>query len=127
MEGKVGSLIEKVDGIEVKTDKMQAGIQTLNQTVYRISVVVAEIPEIRSRLRALEAENIAIRARLDNLIGLCEKLDKRIEILEHEYHAITVGLKRLEDRFERCEAERMAERIQLLEQTVAALEKRPPN
>jgi predicted nuclease with TOPRIM domain len=64
---------------------------------------------------------------LTNLFGLYEKLDKRIERLEHEYLAITVALKRLDQNYERLEADRLAQRVQLLEQRVAALEKGPPN
>jgi len=111
------------DNVQLALGKI-AGLET---TVHNMSLMVAHIPGIEDRLTAIEAEIVLLRSRVDNLVGLYEKLDKRIENLEHEYLAITVALKRLEQRFDRLEAERLSERVQLLEQKVAALEKGPLN
>jgi len=105
----IQTLLAKVDGIETRFDRMARD--------------VAKIPDIERRLSTIEADVASLKSRVDNLFGLYEKLDKRIERLEHEYLAITVALKRLEQHYERHEADRLAERVQILEQKVAALEK----
>jgi len=65
----------------------------------------------------------AVRGRLDNLEGLYQHLDKKLEILDHEYVSMSAALKRLEDRFDKLEADQLKERIRVLEEKVSALEK----
>jgi len=120
LNDSVQLLIVKVTDVQDKTNSLQT-------TVHNMSLMVARIPGIEDRLTALEAEVVLLRSRVDNLFGLYENLDKRIERIEHEYLAITVALKRLERHYERLEADRLTERVQLLEQKVAALEKGPLN
>ena len=65
----------------------------------------------------------AVRGRLDNLEGLYQHLDKKLEILDHEYVSMSAALKRLEDRFDKLEADQLKERIRVLEEKVSVLEK----
>jgi len=65
----------------------------------------------------------AVRGRLDNLEGLYQHVDKKLEILDHEYVSMSAALKRLEDRFDKLEADQLKERIRVLEEKVSALEK----
>ena len=64
----------------------------------------------------------AVRGRLDNLEGLYQHVDKKLEILDHEYVSMSAALKRLEDRFDKLEADQLKERIRVLEEKVSALE-----
>ena len=79
------------------------------------------------RLTNLESEMKSVRIRLDNLEGLYQHLDKKLEILDHEYVSMTAALKRLEERFENLEADKLEARVRTLEQKVAALEKNTVN
>jgi len=65
----------------------------------------------------------AVRGRLDNLEGLYQHLDKKLEILDHEYVSMSAAVKRLEDRFDKLEADQLKERIRVLEEKVSVLEK----
>ena len=63
-----------------------------------------------------------MQLRLDSLHGLAEKLERRTGRIEQEYVMITEALRRLEQRFDRIEANRLQERIAALEARVRALE-----
>ena len=121
------TLNDNLQVILTRFDTLEGKADSLQRSFDRMSLDVARIPEIEQRLSTLETEVTLLRSRVDNLIGLYEKLDKRIERLEHEYLAITVALKRLEQHYDRLEADRLTERVQILEQKVAALEKGKPN
>jgi hypothetical protein len=58
-----------------------------------------------------------------NLEGLYEHHDKKLEILDHEYVALTAAVKRLEVHFDKIEADGLRDRVRLLEEKVAALER----
>ena len=118
---------DRLDGLDTKTDSIQAQLTNLQRTSDRMALLVARIPAIEDRLTALEADVAAIKVRLDNLIGLYEHLTKKVDILYDEYYAMRAALERLEKRMDRHDAERLAERVQLLERQVAALEKGAPN
>jgi chaperonin cofactor prefoldin len=60
---------------------------------------------------------------MDNLEGLYQHLDKKLEILDHEYVSMSAALKRLEERFDRLEADHLRDRVRTLEERVTALEK----
>jgi predicted nuclease with TOPRIM domain len=120
-------LIAKVGNLEEKSDSqfrsVHAQLTTLQKTSDNMDRMVARIPAIEDRLTALEADVAAIKVRLDNLGGLYEHLTKKVDVLYDEYYAMRAALERLEKRMDRQDAERLADRVQLLDQKVAALEK----
>jgi polyhydroxyalkanoate synthesis regulator phasin len=63
-----------------------------------------------------------MQLRLESLHGLVEELERRTGRIEQEYVMITEALRRLEQRFDRIEADRLKERITSLEARVQALE-----
>lgn len=87
------------------------------------AATLAELVTINMRLSSLETITAGLGVRLHTLHGLTEKLDKRVERLDHEYVAITAALKRLEKGFDAFEAERLAQRVGVLEQKIAEIEK----
>jgi chromosome segregation ATPase len=105
----------------------RANFARLQDTVNSMSIFVARIPEIESRLAALDSRMRALEARISNLEGLYLRHDTRLEILDHEYVAITAALKRLEERFDKLEADKLRDRVRVLEEKVAALEKNTLN
>ena len=109
--------------METFQDETRSNFKTLNEIVNRMSVQVARIPEIEARLTAIEARLKALGSRVDNLEGLYQHLDKKLEILDHEYVSITAALKRLEERFDKLEADQLRDRVRILEQKVSVLEK----
>jgi chromosome segregation ATPase len=121
------SLNARFDGTDARMDSMQTQLTNLQRTSDNMAKMVARIPGIEERLTALEADVAAIKVRLDNLEGLYQHLTKKVDILYDEYYAMRAALERLEKRMDRHDAERLAERVQLLEQKVAALEKGAPN
>ena len=88
-----------------------------------MAVYVAHIPVIEMRLASIEARLNAVETRMANLEGLYEHHDKKLEILDHEYVALTAAVKRLEVHFDKIEAEGLRDRVRLLEEKVAALER----
>ena len=108
-------------------ERMAGDISRLQGTVNKMAVLVARIPDIERRLAALESRMEKLEARMSNLEGLYLYHDKRLEILDHEYVAITAALKRLDERFDRLEADNLRDRLRVLEQKVAALEKETLN
>jgi chromosome segregation ATPase len=119
MQSMQASIVLILDDLGALKDRTA----TLQNTVDRMALQVARIPEIELRLASLEERMGRVEFRLDNLTGAVERLDKKFEILEHEYLAIKAALKRLEERFDQLEADRLRTRIEVLEQKVAALEK----
>ena len=117
----------RMDAFRSHTEDFQnsaeARFKTLQETVNRMAVYVARIPEIEARLTAIEARLDALEARMDNLEGLYQHLEKNLEILDHEYVSITAALKRLEERFDKLEADQLRDRVRILEQKVSVLEK----
>jgi hypothetical protein len=63
-----------------------------------------------------------LQGRVDAIHGLVENLEVRMEGPEQEYIMITAALKRLEQRFDQIEADKLKDRIAALETRVAALE-----
>jgi chromosome segregation ATPase len=116
-------ILARIGSMDGKFDALQISVHQLQGTVDRMALDVARIPAIELRLSALEADVAAIKVRLDNLEGLYEHLTHKVDVLYDEYHAIRAAVERLEKRMDRQDADRLAERIQLLEQKVAALEK----
>ena len=116
----VQEILRKMESFHVET---QGRFTTLEGTVNRMAVFVARIPEIEARLTALESRMKALETRMDNLEGLYQHLDKRWEILYHEYVSMSAALKRLEERFDKLEADQLRDRVRILEEKVTALEK----
>jgi DNA repair ATPase RecN len=81
----------------------------------RLIDIEADVKGHNSMLRSM-------RLRLDSLHGLVEVLERRTGRIEQEYVMITEALRRLENRFDRIEADRLKERIDALEARVQALE-----
>jgi chromosome segregation ATPase len=124
LEGRIDSvettLGNRIDRVETKLD----GLQT---KVDKMAVYVARIPVIEARLDAIETRLKALEVRMANLEGLYEHHDKKLEILDHEYVALTAGVKRLEQRFDKLEADALRDRVRVLEEKVAALERNTLN
>ena len=66
----------------------------------------------------------SLQERTEALSGLVDKLQVSFERLDQEYTMITAALRRLEQRFDRLEAERLSERITALENRMSVLESR---
>ena len=86
-----------------------------NAMALRLISVETTVKEHSSMLQTMQL-------RLDSLHGLAEKLERRTGRIDQEYVMITEALRRLEQRFDRIEAERLKERIAALEARVQALE-----
>ena len=97
--------LDRLDHIESVQDKM----------ALRLIDVEATVKENSSMLRSMQL-------RLDSLHGLVEELERRTGRIDQEYVMITEALRRLENRFDRIEAERLKERIDALEARIQALE-----
>ena len=97
--------LERMDNIEA----------VQNQMAIRLINVEATLKEHSTILRSMQL-------RVDSLHGLVEELERRTGRIEQEYVMITEALRRLENRFDRMEAEHIQERISALEARVRALE-----
>ena len=86
-----------------------------NAMALRLISVETTVKEHSSMLQTMQL-------RLDSLHGLAEKLERRTGRIAQEYVMITEALRRLEQSFDRIEAERLKERIAALEARVQALE-----
>lgn len=86
-----------------------------NAMALRLISVETTVKEHSSMLQTMQL-------RLDSLHGLAEKLERRTGRIDQEYVMITEALRRLEQSFDRIEAERLKERIAALEARVQALE-----
>jgi len=110
-----------------KMESFHESFTTMQDSISRMDVLVARIPEIESHMAGLEANVKAVGLRLSNLEGLYERLDRKREILGQEYVSISAAVKCLEEKFDRLEADRLAERVKILEEKVSALEKNTVN
>ena len=97
--------LERMDNIEA----------VQNQMAIRLINVEATLKEHSTILRTMQL-------RVDSLHGLVEELERRTGRIEQEYVMITEALRRLENRYDRMEAEHIQERIAALEARVRALE-----
>ena len=116
----VQDILRKMERLHTAT---QDGFTAIEGTVNLISALVARIPEIEPRLSNLDSEMKSVGTRLDNLEGLYHHLDKKLEVLDREYITMSANLKRLEERFDKFEADQLRDRIRILEEKVSALEK----
>jgi chromosome segregation ATPase len=96
-------------------DRLEGMESVQNSIALRLISVDATLKEHSSMLRSMQL-------RLDSLHGLVEELERRTGRIEQEYVMITEALRRLEQRFDRIEADRLKERIAALEARVQALE-----
>jgi TolA-binding protein len=96
-------------------DRLEGMESVQNSIALRLISVEATLKEHSSMLRSMQL-------RLDSLHGLVEELERRTGRIEQEYVMITEALRRLEQRFDRIEADRLKERIAALEARVQALE-----
>ena len=102
-------LFAKVDHLSARQDDVSAKLGALSDWV-------------RNGFQDMNTQLKDLNNRVDTLHGLMENLLVRVERLEQEYVMITAGLKRLEERFDQLEANRLRERIEALEKRVTALE-----
>ena len=86
-----------------------------NSMALRLISIEATVKEHSAMLRTMQV-------RLESLHGLVEELERRTGRIEQEYVMITEALRRLEQRFDRIEADQLKERIAALEARVQALE-----
>jgi archaellum component FlaC len=103
---------KRVGGLEARFDRFES---VQNSIALRLISVETTVKEHSGLLQTMQV-------RLDSLHGLVEELERRTGRIEQEYVMITEALRRLEKRFDRIEAERLAERIAALEARVQALE-----
>ena len=120
VHNNVQDILRKMERLHTAT---QDGFTAIEGTVNLISALVARIPEIEPRLSNLETEMKSVRMRLDSQEGLYHNFDKKLEVLDHEYVAMSANLKRLGERFDKFEADQLRDRIRILEEKVSALEK----
>jgi chromosome segregation ATPase len=86
-----------------------------NSMALRLISVETTVAEHGAILRTLQI-------RMEVLHGLVEELERRTGRIEQEYVMITEALRRLDQRFDRIEADRLKERITALEARIQALE-----
>ena len=84
----IQEILRKLESFQTETRRdfanMDTRITSMDDRIARITQHVAHIPQIEMRLQDLESEMTAVRVRLDNLDGLYQHLDKKLEILDHE-------------------------------------------
>jgi len=112
LEARFDASNKRVDGFEAQFDRFES---VQNSIALRLISVETSVKEHGSMLQTMQL-------RLDSLHGLTEKLERRTSRIEQEYVMITEALRRLEQRFDRIEANRLQERIAALEARVQALE-----
>src|SRR5690349_6078111 len=95
---------------------------TLNTLYEILQSHTAQLNVITTRLVSVEQKQDehtlilrSLQERTEALSGLVDKLQLSFERLYQEYAMITAALRRLEQRFDRLEAERLNERITALE------------
>jgi len=103
---------KRVDGLDARLDRFEA---VQNSIALRLISVESTVKEHSALLRTMQF-------RLDSLHGLVEKLERRTGRIEQEYVMITEALRRLEQRYDKLESDRLNERIAALEARVQALE-----
>ena len=103
---------KRTDGLEARFDRFE---RVQNSIALRLISVETTVNEHSGILGSMQT-------RLDALHGLVEELERRTGRIEQEYVMITEALRRLENRFDKLEADRLKERITALEARVQALE-----
>ena len=112
LEARFDASNKRVDSLEAQFDRFES---VQNSIALRLISVETTVKEHSTMLQTM-------RLRLDSLHGLTEKLERRTGRIEQEYVMITEALRRLEQRFDRIEANHLQERIAALEARVQALE-----
>jgi len=112
LEARFDASNKRVDSLEEQFDRFES---VQNSIALRLISVETTVKEQSTMLQTM-------RLRLDSLHGLTEKLERRTGRIEQEYVMITEALRRLEQRFDRIEANHLQERIAALEARVQALE-----
>src|SRR5262249_5933740 len=102
----------RFDRTDERLDRME---KTQNEMAIRLISVEATVKEQTFLLSALGT-------RVNSLHGLVERLELRTACIEQEYVMITEALRRIENRFDRLEADKLSARISALEARVQALE-----
>jgi len=108
-------------------------LTTLYNLLQNHSVLLDRIESVQNsmalRLITVESKTVehhyllnSLDIRVHALHGLVEHLERRTGGIEQEYVMITEALRRLEGRFDKLEADRLRERIAILETKVQALE-----
>jgi len=112
MDQRFDQADKRVNGLETRFNRFES-IQ--NSIALRLISVETTVAQHSAMLQAMQT-------RLDSLHGLAEKLERRTGRIEQEYVMITEALRRLEQRFDRLEAQRLEDRIVALEARVRTLE-----
>jgi len=112
MDQRFDASDKRVEGLEARFDRFES---VQNSIALRLISVETTVKEHSTMLQTM-------RLRLDSLHGLTEILERRTGRIEQEYVMITEALRRLEQRFDRIEANHLQERIAALEARVQALE-----
>jgi chromosome segregation ATPase len=112
LEARFDASNKRADSLEAQFDRFES---VQNSIALRLISVETTVKEHSTMLQTM-------RLRLDSLHGLTEKLERRTGPIEQEYVMITEALRRLEQRFDRIEANHLQERIAALEARVQALE-----
>jgi chromosome segregation ATPase len=97
-------------------DKRFDSIDSLQRTM------ASRLVSIENKLIEHSAILRPLQDRVGSLHSLVERLAGGLDRLDQEYVMITAALRRLERRFDQLEADRLRERITVLESRVAALE-----
>jgi TolA-binding protein len=98
-----------------RLDRLEGMESVQNSIALRLISVETTLKEHSAMLQMMQV-------RLESLHGLVEELERRTGRIEQEYVMITEALRRLEQRFDKIEADRLKERIAALEARVQALE-----
>ena len=112
LEARFDASNKRVDSLEEQFDRFES---VQNSIALRLISVETTVKEHSTMLQTM-------RLRLDSLHGLTEILERRTGRIEQEYVMITEASRRLEQRFDRIEANHLQERIAALEARVQALE-----
>jgi len=117
---------ERFDGVDKRFDKSDKRVDSLEAKFDRFESVqnamALRLISVETTVKEHSVTLQTMQLRLDSLHGLAEKLERRTGRIEQEYVMITEALRRLEQRFDRIEADRLQERITALEARVQALE-----
>jgi chromosome segregation ATPase len=116
VDKRLDSSDKRAEGFEARLDRFES---VQNSIALRLISVETTVKENSVLLRTMQV-------RLDSLHGLVEELERRTGRIEQEYVMITEALRRLEQRFDRIEADQLKERIIALEARVQALETAQP-
>lgn len=115
------TLYEVLQSLNGKFENLNAKFETFETVQGGMAVRLISVEQ------KLEEHSLILRSlqeRTEALSGLVDKLQVNFERLDQEYTMITAALRRLEQRFDRLEAERLSERIAALEARMSVLESR---